>query len=328
MARKALHPTAPPLQKCGFLGVRDGGIVGFAWDPARPERALDVELSLGGEVVGRVTADHLAEEISSFCEGAHAFRYQLQTLPPLPCELAGRVGDTSFGPLRIEDTSELAKAVDPSVRYEGEVDEFLPAKGRLHGWVIDKINPNARVRVTLRDWEEPLLAVKANIHRAELQLRGNGDGHCAFAIHLPAELLDGKQHTLRVTVEDTNVALAGCPVFLEPEMARSLVEVIAPWREDVLRIEAALPRLDQLADELDATNARHTALVRVLTAVDISGAAAGLKMRALRVLELVSRVLLAGFTQQGILEVEYLAPYEFAALPSSGVEQHAFATRS
>jgi hypothetical protein len=313
MAQKALHPQAPARQTCGFLGVREDGIVGFAWDPEQPGRSLDVELSLHGEVIGRVTANQEDEDAALHCGGPHAFRYRLETLPELPCEIAGRVGDTTFGPLRIEDSTQLGQAVDPSVRYEGEVDEFLPAKGRLHGWVIDKINPNARVRVTLRDWEEPLLAVQANIHRPELELRGKCGGHCAFAIHLPAELLDGNQHTLRVTVEDTNVALAGCPVFLEPEMARSLVEVIAPWREDVLRIEAALPRLDQLAEEIEATNERNTAFQRMRTALDIAGAAYRIKTRALRILDLVSRVLIASFTEQGMLDAECLVKYQLPA---------------
>jgi hypothetical protein len=211
------------------------------------------------------------------------------------------------------------EAVDPSARYEGEVDEFLPAKGRIHGWVLDKIHPHARVRVTLRDWDEPLLEVISNIHRPELEERGKGDGYCAFAIHLPAELLDGKQHTLRVTVEDTNIALGGCPVVFEPQMARALFELIVPWREDVLRIEAALPRLDQLADELEAMHKRSSALKRLSSTFDVAGAAARVKARALRVAELVSRLLLASFTEQGLLETECFVQYELPAAHVMGV---------
>ena len=102
-------------------------------------------------------------------------------------------------------------------------------------------------------------------------------------------------------------------------MARELVEVIAPWREDVLRIEGALPRLDQLADDLQAKHDRNATFLRLLTALDVAGVARRVKTRALRILDLVSRVLIAGFTEQGLLEAECLVEYQLPAAQVASV---------
>jgi hypothetical protein len=246
--------TAPARPECEFFGIVDDGIAGFAWDPERPYLPLEVELLHDGQLAGKARADLSHPDLAARgIHTPHAFLCRLNRLPSLPCEIVGRVTGVAgtFGTLRIGAIDELARAIHPSLRYEGHVDELVRGKARIYGWVIDRFNPDARVRVTLRDWNEPLLEVKADHCRPTLAEAGRGDGCCAFDIRLPVELLDGKQHTLRITVEDTNVALSGCPVNFEPYMARELVEVIAPWREDVLRIESALPRLNQLL-ELEA----------------------------------------------------------------------------
>jgi hypothetical protein len=295
MTQAPLEDAARRPRACGFLGIREHGIVGFACDPEQPHLSLDVDLLLGGELVASVRADCSEPELAGrvLCDGPHAFRFRLDRIPPLPCEIVGKVRgrDASFGPLRIEANDELANAVDTAVRYEGQIDELVRRSGRIHGWVFDRFNPQTRVRVTLRDWETPLLDVKADIHHPGLEANGKGDGYCAFAIRLPLELLDGKQHTLRVTVEDTNAALRGCPVVFEPEMARDLIEVIAPWREDLVRIEAALPRLAQLVVDLEAKRNRARPLGRLRTLVQLAPLGRKIKVGVARCVDLVEKAI-------------------------------------
>ncbi len=252
MTREIQEGTASLPFQCGFFGI-DDGVTGYAWDRRRPDDVLDVELFVGGEPVG--TARASVSDPRLLAEGgpaaaAHVFRFRLTRVPSLPCEIVGRVAGMpdTFGPLRIDTLDDVANAVEPSLRYEGRIEEFAGGLGQIRGWVIDRFNDNARVRVTLRDWEEPLLSVKADRYEPSLQRAGKGDGRCGFAIHLPVTLLDDAEHTLRVTVDETNFAIPGCPIPFRPETARELLAVIAPWREDFLHIEWIVRRLDELDD--------------------------------------------------------------------------------
>jgi hypothetical protein len=49
-----------------------------------------------------------------------------------------------------------------------------------------------------------------------------------------------------------------------------LVETIAPWRADVLRIESALSRLDQLIERIDSQQSRPSLGARITHAIQRS----------------------------------------------------------
>jgi hypothetical protein len=234
--------------ECGFLDLHEG-IRGFALDRDNPRRPVEVEIVVAGESVGTARADSSGAELPQRGARAHTFTFHLRQIPTLPCQVHGRVAGSraTFGPLRIETSEELATALEPALRYDGHVEELVRGKGLIRGWVHDRFRPNARLRVALRDWEEPLTSVRADGYRPTLERAGKGDGRCGFVIHLPVEILDNEEHTLRVTVEDTNFAIPGSPIVFQPDMARDLIEIIAPWREDILRIEWIVERLDELA---------------------------------------------------------------------------------
>ena len=234
--------------ECGFFGFAEG-ITGFACDRDEPRRPVDVEIVIAGEPIGTTRAASVGSQPCPQRPREHVFSFYLRQIPALPCEVHGRVAGTrlTFGPLRIETSEELASALEPALRYDGHVEALVRGKGVIQGWVRDRFRPNARLRVALRDWEEPLTAARADVNRQTLERAGQGDGCCGFVIHLPVQILDDEEHTLRVTVEDTNFAIPGSPIVFQPEMARDLIEIIAPWREDVLRIEWIVDRLDELA---------------------------------------------------------------------------------
>ncbi|MCB2187247.1 MAG: class I SAM-dependent methyltransferase [Deltaproteobacteria bacterium] len=59
--------------------VRDGRVVGWAFDPGRPELALELEVLVGGQVVDRVTADQLRPDLAAhgMGDGRHGFVYHI-----------------------------------------------------------------------------------------------------------------------------------------------------------------------------------------------------------------------------------------------------------
>jgi hypothetical protein len=261
-----LHVVSPVSRaEGGIFGVRADGVAGWAWNPDAPHRALEVELLLDGEPVKSACAELFDPELAErkVGNGSHSFRLLLDRIPDLPCRLGVRISgtDSSLGSVVVETREDLARVVAPSARYQGNIDELRV--GRIHGWVIDRCRPNARVRVVLRDWQEPLLESTADIHRPSLEQQGKGDGRCAFAIRLPVTLLDGAPHTLRVTLDDTDCQLPGSPISFDAVKARELMEVIAPWRTDFLRIEDALSRLDQLTERLEAAHAPRALLQKL-----------------------------------------------------------------
>ncbi len=243
-----------PVIQGALLGIREDGIAGWAWNPAAPHETLEVEVLANGELAGVARAElfepSLAEQ--GVGNGSHAFRFLLGQVPDLPCRIEARIPGTRAplpGGLVLDGLSQLATALRPEVRFEGQVDEYR--LGRIHGWVVDRCRPGARVRVALRDWKEILHYVVADIHRPGLEQSGKGDGRCAFALRIPVTLLDGGEHTLRITVEDLDWELPNGRIVFDPATARNLVEVVVPWRSDVARIDTALSRLDELISRVE-----------------------------------------------------------------------------
>lgn len=238
-----------PIPQGELLGIRPDGIAGWAWNPATPHQPVEVEILVNGKPAGNVRAEIFDQNLAErgIGNGSHAFRFHVDHIPSLPSRISMRVADTETelpGAFTVSSLEALAPAVEPSVRFTGAVDDLRP--GRIHGWVIDNCRPGAKVWVALRDWKEILCYVKADVYRKELEIAGRGDGRCAFAIHIPVFVLSGRQHTLRVTIEDVDWELPGGRINFDEKAARALMEVIAPWRADVARIDNAINKLDEL----------------------------------------------------------------------------------
>lgn len=238
-----------PIPQGELLGVRPDGIAGWAWNPATPHDPVEVEILVDGKRAGTARAELFDQTLAErgIGNGSHAFRCHISHIPSLPCRISMRLVDTQTelpGAFTVNSLEALAPAVEPSVRFTGAVDDIRP--GRIHGWVVDNCRPGAKVRVALRDWKEPLCFVVADVYRKELEASGTGGGRCAFAIHIPVFVLSGRQHTLRVTVEDIDWELPGGKINFDEKAARALMEVIAPWRADVARIDNAINKLDEL----------------------------------------------------------------------------------
>jgi len=103
------------------------------------------------------------------------------------------------------------------------------------GWAWDKSQPWPPSKVDIYDGETLLATVTANRFRQELLDAGIGSGQHAFVYATPAELKDGKAHTIRVTISGTDVELTGAPKTVtlnsRPAARREL-----PYEELVKRI--------------------------------------------------------------------------------------------
>ncbi len=79
----------------------------------------------------------------------------------------------------------------------------------LTGWAFDPENPDTPVTVELLSNGKTIARAQANLFRGDLQQLKFGSGHCAFALRLPADLFDDKQHQLAVRELTTSTNLPG-----------------------------------------------------------------------------------------------------------------------
>jgi hypothetical protein len=82
----------------------------------------------------------------------------------------------------------------------------------ITGWIMRTDRPSRRCLVALREGDRVLARSVASRFRPDLALAGIGDGCCAFAIPMPAILLDGDQHLLEIIEESSGFRLTGEPI--------------------------------------------------------------------------------------------------------------------
>jgi hypothetical protein len=87
----------------------------------------------------------------------------------------------------------------------------LVDNAQVGGWAWDKNQPDAPVRVAIYDGDSLLAIVEANLFRKDLRDAGMGNGKHGFSYEIPDRLKDGKPHTIRVRISETNVELLGSP---------------------------------------------------------------------------------------------------------------------
>jgi len=98
-------------------------------------------------------------------------------------------------------------AKERTQRVKGHVDAM---RGMfLTGWAFDPENPGQPVMVELLSGNKPIARTQANLFRADLQQLKFGTGHCAFALRLPPDLFDDKQHLLTLRELTTGADLPG-----------------------------------------------------------------------------------------------------------------------
>jgi hypothetical protein len=86
----------------------------------------------------------------------------------------------------------------------------------IAGWAMDQDHPKTPLEIEILDGDKVIATVKADRFRQDLLNAGLGDGTYAFSIPAPAELRDGKPHTVHARVKGTNAGLTGSPKAYAP----------------------------------------------------------------------------------------------------------------
>jgi D-alanine transfer protein len=230
-----LLENVPPAQggpEPVYEGIHDptnaDTIRGWAWDRARPNHAVSVDVYDGSKLLASVSADRLREDLarSGKGNGRHAFTYLLpETLRDgKPHTIRVRIAGTDIDLRSTPRQSVLAATASPRERpqppassgpgraYEGFHDETN--ERHIKGWVWDRNHPEEALKVDIFDGDKLLTTVVADQLRQDLLQRKAGNGRHGFLYTVPAALRDGKPHSIRVRVAGTNFNLKKTPQSL------------------------------------------------------------------------------------------------------------------
>ena len=197
----------------GFLDRIDGlYVVGWAWDPEKPEERLKVVVYVDGEPVAEGVADQYREDLerAGIGDGRHGFRIKL------PEEFFDGKEHEIKIKVKIEDNEfdvgkPLTKTLGPLYKIEGNLDGIDGLY--VVGWAWEPENPEKRLKINV--YVDGILSAEsmADIYREDLKYSGIGDGKYGFRIPLPNNLVDGKEHEIKVIVN--GYELPGSPKYFK-----------------------------------------------------------------------------------------------------------------
>ncbi len=248
----------------GLLAASPAGIVGWAWLRAQPERMVDVIVRAGEQEVGRARADDFA--ISLVCRrvggGVPGFVLRPAMAPPGPYPLAltlwSEAGQQLGEALQVQDAAQLdARLIaGPAAQVEGVLDGLHA--GRLTGWAWNIAAPELALGVELHDGASCVGRALADQYRPDLELAGKRGGACAFALEVPAAVLDGAAHRLHVRVAGHGIELPNSPITFGPLELGALTD-------EVLRLRHLVGSLSARVEQTVAPDGRfQTELIRML----------------------------------------------------------------
>ena len=248
----------------GLIAITAEGVVGWARDIDRPAAPVRVVVLANDEPVASGLANRFDHPIvrARVGAGVPAFVVRLARPPragfPLLLTLRDVRGNTLGPPLPIRTREQLLPAVGAPAPgdYDGAVDGLHA--GSLIGWALDRRNPAEPVAVAVQDGSSLLAETVADRFRPDLLAAGKGDGKCGFAIALPATLLDGKAHSLRVAVGEARIELPNSPVVFGPGLASDILDELARLRSEVERLTG------RVAELLSPTGELQREIVRTL----------------------------------------------------------------
>ena len=190
-------------------GIHDGHLIGWAFDSARPDARVVLELCLDGTPIAGAVADIARSDLFDRMDGAadpcHGFVADLRALD---------VGQSGTVTARIANTDaaldgavSLARPQTPPAAAASQVigDGGL----RIHGWALDPASPQRKVAVHAYVGHERVASTLATLEHAAL--RSHEIGAHGFTLDLPLTLADGRLRQVRV-VDDQGQPLGGSPV--------------------------------------------------------------------------------------------------------------------
>jgi hypothetical protein len=81
----------------------------------------------------------------------------------------------------------------------------------IYGWAWDRTKPDAAINVDIYDGDKLLATAPANQFRQDLFDQGIGNGFHGFIYAVPANLKDGRAHSIKVKISGGSTELFGTP---------------------------------------------------------------------------------------------------------------------
>lgn len=176
-------------------------ITGWAWDTARPNTPIDVDIYVDNVFAARTSADTYNAQLNTGDDKRHQF-----SVPTPPAARDGQSHSVTIRPAG--STQTLASATTGAClgpNYEGYFD-YADCEV-LAGWVADRNRLNTPVSVDIYAGPTFVTRVMADSLRAEVATYLNDNGRHGFMVPVPDSLRDGLPHQLTAVVTGSNFNL-------------------------------------------------------------------------------------------------------------------------
>lgn len=262
-------------RKAGVEGHVDGavgGVVrGWAWRPARPDPAVEVEIWCGETLVGRASADRYRADLAEAGKRGGACGFELH-LGDAHGEMSVRAsaedGGAEFGRIQVAQAPRRMSVSAPitAADWLGSVDRLGPM--RINGWARSELNASAKPQLELWADGERVLSFTAQTWRRDLEELGQGDGRWGFDEPLPYALRDGEPHRVDLRLAGAGTSLLAQELYVVLPAAAEMGETApAPAPEPAPPREiATVPGPPELSVVVNFYNMRREA-ERTLTSL-------------------------------------------------------------
>jgi GT2 family glycosyltransferase len=225
-----LNATGPARGQ--ITGLYGDVLQGWAFDPAKPELRLVVEIYIDGNSVAFAKANEFHPG-SQAGDDFNGFALQLRESWLSGAKtISARIANQQEW---LDGTIQLP-APSPAEPAPAASQVWHTGGLKVSGWAFDAADPNRAVTVTVREGTEILATVTADrLHHALAYKASRKHG---FELDLPWALADGKVHTLEVQ-NDLGQPLSGSPITLccWPEGLEALLRNNAASVGDEAKVE-------------------------------------------------------------------------------------------
>ncbi|HEY3638816.1 MAG TPA: hypothetical protein VGK90_11765 [Rhizomicrobium sp.] len=254
----------------GIIGIHDGTVVGWAWNPEQPYETVDVEFYIEDIRVASGAADKFDIELAKAQRGngMHRFEIRLDRLPAKspPFVIRALVAGTrvellpSISIATLDEAERLLSGHD----YVGEVSGV--ANGAVCGWVLNRRNPHDAPLLTLRDGDTDVVTHAPSERITRVLDSGVTVTAFRFELSLPQNVLDGKLHALTVLVGGPEGRALGTPVLFGASDVTSIARALLTVSE---RLDLLERRLESYKPAWDVAQLERRVASKVVEPVDM-----------------------------------------------------------
>jgi cephalosporin hydroxylase/glycosyltransferase involved in cell wall biosynthesis len=239
------HEQQPSHAPEGVVdGLNGPTLRGWAWIPDEEASALHVEVRDGDKLLGQAAAtDFRADLAAAGKRGGHcAFAIELDPLPAsgtllnVTATLEGVNHPLAGSPYAVPAPSSTSVPAEwptdvlplpiHTPQLHGSLDQVGPT--RMHGWVR-RLDGNRKLpTLALCENGLELVRFEANQWRPDIAELHQGDGCCGFELPLPANLCDGRAHTLELCLANADATPLVAPFRVRTAHAAWATQQPAP----------------------------------------------------------------------------------------------------